>query len=128
MKKIPLKVLVTFEIILLISVFFTIIICGGCGKKKITEGEVYSKGYQPETTTMMPIPNTIMVGKTSITTYTYVPITNDEYWFVNIRNKEEGDKKYRTRKLYVSESFCQRVKNSDWIVIIENGISIVENK
>ena len=106
-----------------ILVLVVLAVClSGC-KKKITEGEVYRKEYQPETTTMMPIPNTIWVGETPITTYTYIPVTNDEDWTISIKNEEE-----RTRKIYVSEDFYRETKIGDKIVITKKDVSIVRNK
>lgn len=119
MKKV--KIILTLVLILLIMA------TTGC-KKKITEGEVYKKEYQPETITMMPIANTMWIGETPITTYTYIPVTNDESWVVDIRNKEEGDKKYRKRRIYVSKGFYQKTKIGNKIVITENDISIVKDK
>lgn len=115
------------KIILTLVLISLIMTTTGC-KKKITEGEVYKKEYQPETTTMMPIINTVYVGETPIITTTYIPITNDESWVVDIRNKEEGDKKYRKRRLHVSKDFYQKTKIGNKIVITENDILIVEDK
>lgn len=109
------------KIILTLVLISLIMATTGC-KKKITEGEVYKKEYQPETITMMPIINTIYVGETPIITTTYIPVTNDESWTISIRNKEEEDKKYRKRRIYVSEDFYRETKIGDPIIIIKKEV------
>lgn len=100
----------------LVFCLFAILFLVGCGKK-ITEGEVYSKEYEPERTIFMLYPMIISNGKTTTTMMIPMYLYDDEDFIVQIKNYD--GKKEKTRTLYLTKEVYDKTNIGDWFVIGE---------
>lgn len=100
---------------LLIVLCLLFVLFCGC-RDQITEGEVYYKEYQPESTNVIMMPMTVYHGDNSYSTVSIpMSVYDDPDWIIDI--KAYDGEKDRSRRIYVSCEVFDKTPIGSWFVI-----------
>lgn len=97
-------------------ILIAILIVGLCGcSKQIKEGEVLTKEFHPQQTTVILMPLVMGTGKTVTTTLIPIPFLLPDSWSITFKACD-GDK-WRERTVWVSREVYDAVNKGDWYVM-----------
>lgn len=93
---------------------------------RIKEGTVIDKVYEPERYYTMMVPHVYRAGKTTYTTFSYIPMYDDPDYRIEIEGYNKKHK-LQDRWIYVEKEMFDTIRTGDWYCI-DNRCHVEPNK